>query len=210
MRWALLILFWALPAQAEFWSWAPSDASERGHQARWRFSGHMQVWVGTYDRPSSACKAPESPFVGEPLRLSKQALRPAQFDFFCNHDASDEVGLGFGGEVAFKAVAPLYLTAGLDWVYTSPDSSYVRKQVVVGVPFGLLLTWYRWTFRPFLHAQITPVLYLTDGTRDYTMGLSGGFALRLVDFGDLSLKVGYHGAETLQLWVVQIGIHPIL
>lgn len=216
MRCAAVVLFATLVASPAFaegdWvyeSGDPDDAAGR----RVRFALNINIWRGTFNRPPSACRPTTGFEDGEDIGFAaSRALRPAQFPpfAFCNNERASETAAGPGIDVQFRAFGPLYVTVGLDLFYTEPDSFALTNQWVIAVPFGLRLTWPHWTLRPIAEALITPVLYVTDDGRDYTLGGRGGLAYRLGSFGDLSLLVGYQTAETLDNVSITLGLQPIL
>jgi hypothetical protein len=189
-----LVLLAALTAQPESWIWESAEASERESKV-FRFSPRLNFWKANFDRPPRACRA-------DILFQFPQA--------FCNPESSDELGFGSGVEFSFRTWGPFYVTAGIDFLYTAPSTSSIKNQLVFALPFGLTITWYEWAFRPIAHFDITPVLYVTDDSRDFTVGGSGGVAYRILDFGSISLTGGYLWAETMTAVQVQIGVHPIL
>lgn len=209
MRCAALVLLASLvaaPASADDWifeSGDPDDAAGR----RVRFALNLNIWRATFNRPPSACR----PTTGIE-DFATRGLRPAQFPpfAFCNNENASETAAGPGIDVQFRALGPLYFTVGLDVFYTEPDSFALTNQWVIAVPFGMRLTWPHWTLRPIAEALITPVLYVTDDGRDYTLGGRGGVAYRLGAFGDLSLLIGYQTAETLDNVSITLGLQPIL
>lgn len=188
-------------AHAGDWRYEPQDESERA-LARLRYTVRADLWVARYDRPQRACAF--SFDVAEAV-----ALPTPPGGGGCDSSRSDEVGVGPGLSAEFRVIGPLYITAGIDLLYSTPDSSALKSQVIVPIPLGLLVTPYNWTLRPLLRAQVTPLIYLTDDTRDFATGIDGGFALRATDWGDLSLTIGYHKGETLSSWQVEFGLHPI-
>lgn len=209
---AFALLWVTTPAAAEeYWSYETGDADDAAG-ARVRFALNVNIWSSTYDRPSSACQPVFGPEIQFDQALRRQPLRVAQQPSFsfCNHESSGEVGAGPGIGVQFRAFGPLYLTASFDLFYTEPSDFAVKNQWVVAVPFGIRLTWPHWFVRPIAEALITPVLYLTDDARDYTLGGRGGLAVRVGSAGDLSLLVGYQTAETLSNVSVTLGFQPIL
>jgi hypothetical protein len=188
-----LALLSAEPALAQPKSWIPEseEASERAGKL-FRFSPRLNFWIGNFDRPPRACRT-----VGG-------------FETFCPAEDSDELAFGSGLEISFRTLLFIYITAGIDFVYTAPTSNALQNQLIVALPFGLTFTWYEWVFRPIARFEITPVLYITDDSRDYTLGGSGGVAYRILDFGSISLTAGYLWAETMSAVQVQLGLHPIL
>jgi hypothetical protein len=211
LRRALAVVLFALPAQAiaqpKSWIWESEDASEREAKL-FRFSPRLNFWSGNFDRPPRACKTVAIPRIAEP-----RALRSTQIDFpdpFCPSEDSDELAFGSGVEIAFRTIPFIYLTAGIDFVYTAPEFDAVKNQLIIALPFGIMFTYYEWAFRPIAHFEITPVLYVTDDSRDYTLGGNGGVAYRILDFGSISVTAGYLWAETMTAIQVQIGVHPIL
>lgn len=192
-------------AQPKSWYWEGEETSARAGR-RVRFSPRFNFWASTFKRPPRACRAVP---LGAPRAI---ALRAEQFPvpgFSCNVDSSSELGFGSGFEFAFRTIGPLYLTAGVDFVYTEPDGAGIKNQLILSMPFGVLFTWYEWFLRPIAYFQITPVLYVSDDSRDYTFGGGGGLAYRIGDFGSISASAGYHFADSLTGWQVQIGVHPI-
>lgn len=207
---ALALSFVATPAFADDWIWESGDPDDAAGR-RVRFALNLNLWVSTYNRPPSACR-PTFGFEDEGGFLTRRALRTAQVPgfSFCNNENSQEIGAGPGIDVQFRAFGPFYVTVGLDVFYTEPDGFAIQNQWVVAVPFGIRVTWPHWTLRPIAEALITPVLYLTDDGRDYTLGGRGGVAYRLGAFGDLSLLIGYQTAETLDNVSITLGLQPIL
>ncbi len=207
LRWVSLALLIGQAAPAEASSWIYQDAESNARESKlFRFSPRLNFWVANFDRPPRACRAGP---VGFPTLELRAEQLPTQ-DFFCASQSSDELAFGSGLEFGFRALGPIYLTAGLDFVYTAPDSSAIKNQLVIALPFGVMFTWYEWRFRPIAHFEITPVLYVTDDSRDYTLGGNAGFAYRILDFGSISLTAGYMWADTMTAWQVQLGLHPIL
>lgn len=203
---ALLALIVGLPGAARAGSWTytePGSASRA--EARWHYSARAGVWIGTYDRPQRAC---------DPNRLIQDVggggviAQFPPFGGFCPHDASDEVAVTAGIDVAFRLFAPLYVTVGLDLAYTDPSAQILRNQVIAALPMSVLITWYDWLVRPILQAQIIPMVFLTDVNRDFTMGFSGGLAVRLGGAGDLAFTVGRGWSESLDFWQAQLAFHP--
>lgn len=195
-----------LPAQSKSWIYESEDTSEQELKL-FRFSPRLNLWIANFDRPPRACRLTSVPTRG------RRELRAQQFqqeDAFCPAENSDEIAIGSGVELGFRAIGPIYLTAGIDFVYTAPSSNAVKNQLVLALPFGVMLTWYEWTFRPILHFEVTPVLYVTDDSRDYTLGGNGGIAYRILSFGSISLTGGYLWAETMSAVQIQLGVHPIL
>ena len=208
--WAAVASLWPAAAQAGDWVYQRPEARERAFQ-RWRWSASTGIWVGTYDRPQRACD-PSRVFGGESVRIAglRQGLRVAQVPGFgCPFDRSDEVGLSAGADVAFRVASPLYATMGLDLVYTEPDSQLLQNQVMVAMPFGILVTWYEWVVRPILHLTLTPMVFITDGNRDFTAGGDLGLGYRILDFGDVALTVGRHWSTTVDHWTVRVAVHPM-
>jgi hypothetical protein len=202
-----LMLLVALAAQPKSWIWESEEASEQESKL-FRFSPRLNFWVANFDRPPRACRTTN---VGLPEE--RFALRAEQFQFpdaFCPSEDSDEFAFGSGLEISFRTWGPFYITAGIDFVYTAPQSSSIKNQLVLALPFGLTITWYEWAFRPIASFAITPVLYVTDDSRDFTVGGNGGVAYRILDFGSISLTAGYLWAETMTAVQVQLGLHPIL
>lgn len=189
-------------ARAGEWVYESEDADVRAG-ARLRFSSRFSFWIGTFHRPPRACGFAIPGVAGTPGFYTAQAGLVG-----CAAD-SDEVALGPGVEAAFRVAGPFYLTAGIDFLYSAPESSSIDSQLVIPVGFGALFTWYPWALRPIARAHITPILYLGDDARDYTVGIDGGFAGRILDWGDLSVMLGYQTAETVESWQIQIGLHPI-
>jgi hypothetical protein len=207
----LAAIFASHAAEAKDWVWS-SGTVEEDAGSLFRFQTRLNLWVSNYDRPERACEfgAFDVPLPEPTFRSS--SLRAAQVDpgfFGCNASSSDEIGIGPGIEVSFKIMEPLHVTAGFDLVYTLPDSSIIKNQIVIGVPFGVLITFPEWAFRPIIHPKIIPVLYLTDDSRDYTIGADLGAAWRAGEWGDLSLTLGYYYAETMSSWQLQLALHPI-
>lgn len=203
-------------AQAEEWIYQDDDIDARA-LAIVRFSGHVDLWVSTFERPPRACDAGSIGFSPRVPMRAVRALRTTQLfppgtgtlGGFCSSSASDEIGIGAGVEVAFRIASPLYVTAGVDAVYTTPESPQLKNQAILSAPFGVLLTNYAWSLRPIAHAKIMPILYLTDDARDYTLGFDLGFAARILDWGDASFTVGYKTAETITSWQIELALHPL-
>lgn len=201
-------------ARAGDWSYGDPDPDEKAFQ-RWRYSARAGVWVGTFDRPQRACDPTRvfGPTVGLADRGARRAaLRTAQFDDvvgFCPHESSDEVGLSAGVDVSYRAFSPLHFTMGIDLVYTEPSARILENQLVVAVPFGVLLTWYEWFLRPILHLTITPVVFVTDVDRDFTMGFDAGLAYRVPELFDLSFTAGRSWSEHVDHWTFSFAFHPL-
>lgn len=203
------------PALAQAGSWA-YEAPDPGVQAdqRWRYSARAGLWIGTFDRPQRACD-PTRLFPaggGGGILLLRRGLRPAQtdgFGGFCPHEFSDEVGITAGVDVSYEAIAPLHFTLGLDLVYTEPQARILKNQVVVAVPFGVLLTWYEWFLRPIVHLTITPVVFITDLERDFTMGFNAGLAYRVPELFDISLVAGRSWSSAVDHWSMLLAFHPL-
>lgn len=213
MRWGFLLVVLAapLPAQAEkYWTWETGQVEDAADKP-FRFSARAGLWFATFDRPERACE-PSAFGFGFPTTFelkSAQADDPPGFSL-CAADNSSEVGVTTGAEATFRIIGPVHFSAGLDVVYTAPDNFGIKNQLIVAVPFSLTFTWYPWSLRPYAQVSITPVIYLTDDNRDYTLGGGGGLAYRLGSFADLSFGVGYHTAETASIWAVEFQLHPIL
>lgn len=207
----------ARSARAEDWRWDGGTIEEKAASIV-RFQTRFDVWVATYDRPDRACDTfdfGEGGDVPPTLRGTKlqRGLRATQVEipdyFGCNSSNSSEVGYGAGTEVSFRVISPLHFTVGIDLIYTDPSSELIKNQIVIAVPFGILLTSYEWTFRPILQPTLTPILYLTDDARDYTFGVDFGGAWRVADWADLSVVIGYKGSETVTTWNFQVALHPM-
>lgn len=212
----------ASSARAEDWRWDSGKIEDKAASIV-RFQTRFDIWVATYDRPDRACKVfnfddvgiPPPDLAGSRGGLRRGGLRPAQGvefpeEFFgCNSSNSDEVGYGAGTEVSFRVISPLHFTVGIDLIYTDPSSDLIKNQIVIAIPFGILLTSYEWTFRPILQPTLTPILYLTDDARDYTFGIDFGGAWRVADWADLSAVIGYKGSETVTTWNFQVALHPM-
>lgn len=179
-------------AIAKDWVFKTGSVEERTLR-RVRYNARASLWVANYDRPSRAC-VPSAP--GFP-------------SLFCPSDNSDEVGMGLGFEVQFRTWGPIYVTTGMDFVFSDPSSQALKKQFIIAAPFGVLVTWYDWVVRPILHATITPVLLITDDLRDFTLGGNGGIAVRLGNFGSLSLTAGYQWSEPVKPVQIQLAVHPL-
>ena len=206
---ALLFLLVLAPqiALAQPKSWIPeSDEVSEREGKLFRFSPRLNFWKAKFDRPPRACKAADGP-----IFFNRAGLRAQQGGFspFCPSEDSDELAFGSGVEIAFRALYFIYLTAGVDFVYTAPEFNTIKNQLILALPFGVMFTWYEWVVRPIAHFEITPMLYVTDDSRDYTLGGNGGIAYRILDFGSISLTAGYLWAETMSAVQVQIGVHPI-
>ena len=191
----LFALIWSIwahtgPAEARPWRYRSSPLDERFDQ-RFRFNGRLGVWIANFNRSTDACLA----------------FEPSGF---CPTDSSDEIAVTASGEASYRIITPLHLTVGLVLAYSAPEMARFESQVVAGVPFGLTVTWHRWPVRPILRAQIMPVLFITDGNRDYTLGGGGGVAVRLGGFGDLSVTVGHHRSMSLKHTAIELGVHPFL
>lgn len=206
---AVVTLLLALPETGRAESWTYSDADAQAFQ-RWRYSARAGVWVGTFDRPQRACDPGRLFPEGEDVTL-RLPLRSAQIPggFFCPNDSSDEVGLSAGVNVSYRAISPLHFTLGLDLVYTEPSAQILKNQLVVAVPFGILFTWYEWFLRPIVHLTITPVVFVTDVDRDFTMGFDVGGAYRIPELFDLSLTVGRNWSSHVDHWSVLLAFHPL-
>lgn len=213
---AALLVALIAPSRAHAGWWTPPDGdAEEEEIGRVRFSPRFSFWAGTFDRPSRACRSfatpGDVPTIEPTIDVAEAvALPPGGGGGFCQTNNSDEVGIGAAAEVAFRVTGPLHLTASIELLYTFPERDYALKnQVIVPLSFGILFTFDDWIFRPILAAHITPLLYLTDDTRDFTAGGELGFGWRLWSWGDASLTVSKHFAETADLWQVQLGLHPL-
>lgn len=199
-------------ARAEDWRWTSGKVEDEA-DAIVRFQTRLDLWVATFNRPDRACKSfggfNEGP---PPPTAGRSGLRAEQDEpgfFGCNAAHSKEIAFGPGVEVSFKVINPLHVAVGFDLIYTDPSGSSIKNQILFAVPFSILLTEYRWPLRPLLQATITPILYVTDDARDYTLGADAGVAWRVVDWGDLSLTIGYKTSETVKSWNFQVALHPI-
>jgi hypothetical protein len=220
MRWAgwlgavALACLWPAAARAGDWVYTPPEADEQAFQ-RWRWAAATGVWIGTYTRPQRACREVRATsFELEARGLARRPLRAAQapfpFPFFdCPFEASEEVGISAAASVAYRTFAPVYLTLGLELVYTQPSYSTLKNQVVVALPFGILVTWYEWKIRPIAQLSITPMAFLPDGGRDFTLGGELGLAYRVLTLGDVALTVGHHWSDTVSPWTVRLALHPL-
>jgi hypothetical protein len=188
-------------ARAEYWSYEEDDVETRA-SALLRFSSRADLWFSTYSRPVRACDPSQFGIFGTPPLNNG-------FAGLCNNAHSDETGIGTGIEAAFRVVRPIYVFAGIDLVYTFPNHRGLKNQIVIPAPFGILITFHEWTVRPIARATITPLVYLTDDARDYTLGGDLGFAWRVLDWGDLSFTLGYKTAATIKSWQLEVAIHPV-
>lgn len=205
-------------ANAGWWVHDDGDLKTAPSETAIYFTPYIGVWAGNYERPSRACKPlfttgfefPEPVLVrSDSLRKKQVDDEPADFTG-CYTEDSDEIGISAGGELTFRVVGPLHFTAGVYFVYTFPNRDYeLKNQVIIPLQFGVLLTWPEWSFRPIVAAEVTPLLYITDDSRDYALGGKGGFAWRVSGFGDILATVGHHRSETLIGWQVQIGLLPL-
>ena len=203
----VLVLAAAAPAHADYWTPEPERAIPRI-----RLSPRLSFWAGSFERPARACKdtgfptslaSPTAPDLGGLGR----ALTPG---FVCNTSGSGEIGIGAAAEIAFGITGPLFITAALEVLYTFPNRDYsLKNQLILPLAIGVLLTWPAWRFRPILAAKITPLLYLTDDTRDFAVGGEGGFALRLSDWGDIAFTLGKHNGDSIDAWQVQLAAYPL-
>lgn len=192
-------------AQAGEWTYK-SDKIEDRAKSPFRFSTKGDLWIARFNRPARACDLGRPPLApgGRPSELL-----PGGASSLCVTRDSSEVGFGTGIEVAFRLTQPLYLTAGIDILYTIAERKVLKNQVIVPATFGALVTFYEWSFRPIARFALTPMLYLTDDARDFMFGGEGGFAWRILDWGDLSFTVGYKKANSVKTWDIQLGLHPI-
>src|SRR5688572_4499835 len=135
----LAVLLALMPAelaasQPKTWIWESDDVSEREGKL-FRFSPRLNFWIGNFDRPPRACKTVLPGFDGFE-GFETRALRAQQIggiDPFCPSDDSDELAFGTGVELAFRAFLFVYLTAGIDFVYTSPSFSSIKNQLIVAL-----------------------------------------------------------------------------
>jgi hypothetical protein len=211
MRLLLLVLAAVMverPARADWWSYQADDRESQATAAI-RFSGHMSIWAANFNRPSRACS------VGFGIGgLSMQGrlrsnLRAEQGFLGCNSANSSETAIGTGPGVMFRVVEPIHLTADLEIAYTFPARDYeLKNQIIIPLAIGLVITWPSWPVRPILSAKVTPLLYITDDSRDYALGGELGAAFRLPAWGDLAFTVGYHEANTMHAWMVLLAIYP--
>lgn len=198
-------------ALAEDWVYEPEGSAARAASTL-RFSTRFNVWISTFDRPERACD-PDANDADVPVAIRTRGLRPAQVAppslQFCPSAGSDELGVGAGVEVAFRVFGPLHLSAGADLIYTAPELDVLLEQLIIAVPFGLLVTPYDWDLRPIVRLTIMPVLYLTDDARDYTIGGDLGFAWSVLDLGDLSFTLGHHASDTVEGTELHVAFHPL-
>src|SRR5687767_3103432 len=132
---ALLFILALAPeiALAQPKSWIPeSDDVEEREGKLFRFSPRLNFWYATFDRPPRACKGAVTPRGGpaEPRLLRAQQLFP---DVFCPSEDSSEIAFGSGVEIAFRALYFIYLTAGIDFLYTAPEFSTIKNQLVLAL-----------------------------------------------------------------------------
>lgn len=186
LSWGVLSLL-CLAERAQADTWVVQDEDSAAVQ-RWRLSFHTELWFGTFERANSICP----PFFG-----------------FCPADRSSEIAFGPTAEVGFHVVGPAYLTLGLEAVYTKANDG-LPNQFIVGVPFGLLLTWAPWKLRPFAQFRLRPLLMISDGRRDFTLGGQLGLAYEIGDFPALVFAVGHHRAAKAKIWAITLGIQPEL
>jgi hypothetical protein len=207
---AVAVAFVLLPraALAEYWSWEADDVETRAGSL-FRFSTRADLWVSTYNRPARACD-PSAFNIAPALPSARMQVPPTTgLGSLCNTAHSDETGIGTGIEASFRVIRPIHVFAGIDLVYTLPGRRGLKHQIVIPAPFGILFTFYEWTVRPIARATITPLVYLTDDARDYTLGGDLGFAWRVLDWGDLSFTVGYKTASTIKSIQLEIAVHPV-
>jgi len=197
----VLLIGGARSANAGYWSFEDEDVESRAGSLL-RFSSRADLWFSTYNRPPRACDP--SQFGVFPTLVGSRS-----FTSLCNTSHSEETGIGTGIEASFRVIRPIYVFAGIDLVYTLPNHRGLKNQIVIPAPFGVLITFYEWTVRPIGRATITPLIYLTDDARDYTLGGDLGFAWRVLDWGDLSFTLGYKTAATIKSWQLEVAIHPV-
>lgn len=149
---------------------------------------HATAGTGSFDRNQLGCTdfvppgSNDDDVLGEP----------------CGPARSDEVFVGFGLGMGFEVFEPVFLTWGLDVAQTEPSSYFGEPQTYISMPFGIQVTWSRWTLRPIAEAVLTPFVFIPDGTRGVTAGARLGGAVRIGDL-DLALTFGLHHAAEAEL-----------
>lgn len=112
--------------------------------------------------------------------------------------------MGGGVEARIHMTGPAFATVALALVRTFPEPA-LNAQVVVPLSLGVLVTWPSWPVRPLFGASATPILYVTDDARDYTLGVRVGFEASV-----LGLVVGIdstrHFAKTFEGTEVSISL----
>jgi hypothetical protein len=195
-------------ARADDWVWDdrdPTTPPTRNH-TQLRVHARTGLWLGTFDRTLAGCRAIPT-VIGIAPRPGVAFLRTSQIGGFCDTEASFELGLGVGAEVAFRAIGPLHFTAAAYFLYTFPDRDFeLTNQIVVPLPLGVRLTMPEWAVRPVVSAQVTPILFLSDGAKDYTFGLGGGLEWPLYGENDMSFTMSYETRERLELWRFEVGL----
>jgi hypothetical protein len=204
----------SIASAEKYWTWSTGEVEDAAY-TRLRFAARTSIWVANFDRPERACEPfglfPDFPAFGSNgLRAAQLEPEPEEQFSACGANDSDEIGVSTGGEFTFRVIGPLHVSGGLDIVYTAPDGFGIKNQVIIAIPFSVTLTWYPWALRPYVQASITPLIYITDDARDYTLGAGAGLAYRLGAFADLSFGVGHHSADTADVWMLQLQLHPIL
>jgi len=204
---ALALMLLAAPVEAGWWSHDDGDASTTPRVPSLRFTPQLGVWIATYGRPSRACRT--DAFFGPGVFIAELRAAAHLTPTTCASAGSDEIGIGAGGELAFRAWGPLHLTAALHLVYSFPERDFsLTRQLIVPLQLGALLTVPEWSFRPILAGKIAPLLYLSDDSRDFSYVAEGGFAARIDGVGDLSATLGYHTGETVRAFHISIGLTP--
>lgn len=168
------------------WSYKSEAPSERS-SSRFSLAPRISIWNADFKRPGGQCARG-----------------------FCQDGFSSEWVAGLGLEVAFQLMGPFHVTAALDFLYSEPNSFGIQNQVIINVPVSILITFPEWIVRPIAQAQLTPILYVTDDSRDYTLGANGGAAVRIARLGSVFATFGYHVSETLKAFEFQVGLQPIL
>lgn len=197
-------------ARADDWVWDDRDPDTPPTRSRTQLRVHARtgLWLGTFDRTLAGCRAiPDGIGIGIAPQPGVDFLRASQIGAFCDTEASFELGLGVGAEVAFRAIGPLHFTAAAYFLYTFPDRDFeLTNQIVVPLPLGVRLTMPEWAVRPVVSAQVTPILFLSDGAKDYTFGVGGGLEWPLYGENDMSFTMSYETRERLELWRFEVGL----
>lgn len=124
---------------------------------------------------------------------------------FCPAEDSNESAMSVGLGLGFRIRGPVHLTWGLDVGFTDPEFDVLDPQVMIQMPFGVLLTWDQWTVRPIIEGVAVPFVLLPDGVKSVMFGGRGGLAVRFGDI-DLSLTAGYAVADELRPFELRLSL----
>ncbi len=179
-----------------------------------RLMARTGLWVSEFTRTNRACLFQNGGGLAFPGRGGGggpvvAGLEPADAGTFCPLEDSSEVGASVGGEISFRISRPFHVTWGMNLIYSTPEYGLLKNQMILSMPFGAMVTWPEWELRPIAQATITPMLFITDLNKDYTLGGHLGPAYRLFDKLEVSVLVGYETSDSARPWQGHLGFHPI-